>query len=56
MSKPSPIRWAIPLGRASPLRSALERAGYEVGFTNGTGATPLDGEVDRFDILLLTIF
>jgi peptidoglycan/xylan/chitin deacetylase (PgdA/CDA1 family) len=39
-----------PLGRTSPLRSALEKAGYEVGFTNGTGATPLNGEVDRFDI------
>jgi len=44
-----------PLGRASPLRSALEKAGYEVGFTNGTGATPLDGEVDRFDIRRQTI-
>jgi peptidoglycan/xylan/chitin deacetylase (PgdA/CDA1 family) len=39
-----------PLGRVSPLRRALEKAGYEVGFTNGTGATPLGGEVDRFDI------
>jgi hypothetical protein len=39
-----------PLGRASPVRVALAKAGYEVGLTNGTGPTPLWGPVDRFDI------
>jgi peptidoglycan/xylan/chitin deacetylase (PgdA/CDA1 family) len=39
-----------PLGRASPVRAALSRAGYEVGLTNGTGPTSLWGRVDRFDI------
>lgn len=39
-----------PLGRASPVRAALEKAGYEIGLTNGTGPTPLHGAVDRFDI------
>jgi peptidoglycan/xylan/chitin deacetylase (PgdA/CDA1 family) len=39
-----------PLGPTSPVRPALEKAGYEIGFTNGTGPTPLRGKVDRFDI------
>jgi hypothetical protein len=32
------------------VRTALERAGYEIGFTNGTGPTALVGGIDRFDI------
>jgi peptidoglycan/xylan/chitin deacetylase (PgdA/CDA1 family) len=39
-----------PVDRSSPVRQALERAGYQIGFTNGTGPTPLRGEIDRFDI------
>jgi peptidoglycan/xylan/chitin deacetylase (PgdA/CDA1 family) len=39
-----------PLGASSPVRTALEKSGYEIGLTNGTGPTPLDGTVDRFDI------
>ena len=39
-----------PLGCASPVRVALEKSGYEIGLTNGTGPTSLSGEVDRFDI------
>jgi peptidoglycan/xylan/chitin deacetylase (PgdA/CDA1 family) len=39
-----------PLGATSPVRTALEKSGYEIGLTNGTGPTPLDGTVDRFDI------
>jgi peptidoglycan/xylan/chitin deacetylase (PgdA/CDA1 family) len=44
-----------PLRNASPVRAALEKAGYELGFSNGTGATPLWGERDRFDIRRQTI-
>lgn len=39
-----------PLEVASPVRVALERAGYEVGLTNATGPTRLDGARDRFDV------
>jgi|CZKU01.1.fsa_nt_gi peptidoglycan/xylan/chitin deacetylase (PgdA/CDA1 family) len=44
-----------PLGWSSPVRAALERSGYEIGLTNGTGPTPLDGVVDRFDIRRQTV-
>ena len=39
-----------PVERDSPVRAALAKANYQIGFTNGTGATPLRGPVDRFDI------
>jgi peptidoglycan/xylan/chitin deacetylase (PgdA/CDA1 family) len=39
-----------PLDSASPIRTALKKAGYEIGFTNGTGPTPLWGRVDPFNI------
>ena len=39
-----------PVGRTSPVRAALEKSGYEIGLTNGTGPTPIGGGVDRFDI------
>jgi peptidoglycan/xylan/chitin deacetylase (PgdA/CDA1 family) len=44
-----------PLGENSPVRAALESAGYELGFSNGTGPTPLRGQRDRFDIRRQTI-
>lgn len=44
-----------PLLRTSPVRAALERAGYELGFSNGTGPTPLWGRIDRFDIRRQTV-
>jgi len=37
-----------PLASASPIRVALKKAGYEIGFTNGTGPTPLWRRVDPF--------
>jgi peptidoglycan/xylan/chitin deacetylase (PgdA/CDA1 family) len=39
-----------PLEGASPIRAAIRKAGYEIGFTNGTGPTPLWGRVDPFNI------
>jgi peptidoglycan/xylan/chitin deacetylase (PgdA/CDA1 family) len=39
-----------PLESASPIRAVLRKAGYEIGFTNGTGPTPLWGRVDPFNI------
>jgi peptidoglycan/xylan/chitin deacetylase (PgdA/CDA1 family) len=39
-----------PLDATSPIRAALAGSGYELGFTNGTGPTPLWGDVDPFDI------
>jgi len=39
-----------PVDRGSPIRAVLAKAGYEVGFTNGTGPTPLWGRRDPFDI------
>jgi peptidoglycan/xylan/chitin deacetylase (PgdA/CDA1 family) len=55
-----PVRaLAYPVGRplvgSSPIRSALERAGYKLGFSNGTGSTPLWGRRDCFDIRRQTI-
>jgi peptidoglycan/xylan/chitin deacetylase (PgdA/CDA1 family) len=44
-----------PLVTSSPIRAALENAGYELGFSNGTGPTPLWGRPDRFDIRRQTI-
>jgi hypothetical protein len=39
-----------PLPETSPVRTALEKSGYEIGFTNGTGPTALVCRVDRFNI------
>ena len=44
-----------PVGPVSPVRAALEKAGYEIGLTNGTGPTPIGGGVDRFGIRRQTI-
>jgi hypothetical protein len=50
---------AYPVGRplesASPIRLALQKAGYEIGLTNGTGSTSLWGSVDPFNISRHTI-
>jgi peptidoglycan/xylan/chitin deacetylase (PgdA/CDA1 family) len=39
-----------PLAKSSPIRAALGRAGYEIGFTNGTGPTSAWAARDRYDI------
>ena len=44
-----------PLGPSSPVRAALQRAGYEIGLTNGTGPTPTWGARDPFDIRRQTV-
>lgn len=44
-----------PLSASSPIRTALVEAGYELGFTNGTGPTPLWGEIDPFNIRRQTV-
>jgi peptidoglycan/xylan/chitin deacetylase (PgdA/CDA1 family) len=44
-----------PLEGTSPIRAALRKAGYEIGFTNGTGPTPLWGRVDPFNIRRQTV-
>jgi peptidoglycan/xylan/chitin deacetylase (PgdA/CDA1 family) len=55
-----PVRaMAYPVGRplegASPIRLALKKAGYQIGFTNGTGSTSLWGSVDAFNISRHTV-
>jgi peptidoglycan/xylan/chitin deacetylase (PgdA/CDA1 family) len=55
-----PVRaLAYPVGNpvkgTSPIRVALKKAGYEIGFSNGTGATPLWGRVDPFDFRRQTV-
>lgn len=44
-----------PLASTSPLRAAIRAAGYEIGFTNGTGPTPLHAAVDPFHICRQTV-
>jgi peptidoglycan/xylan/chitin deacetylase (PgdA/CDA1 family) len=44
-----------PLEDASPIRAAVKKAGYEIGFTNGTGPMPLWGRVDPFNIRRQTV-
>jgi peptidoglycan/xylan/chitin deacetylase (PgdA/CDA1 family) len=44
-----------PLKSASPIRLALKKAGYEIGFTNGTGPMPLWGRIDPFNIRRQTV-
>ncbi len=50
----APRALAYPVGKVvasdSPIRRALDRAGYELGFSNGTGANPINGRVDRLNI------
>jgi peptidoglycan/xylan/chitin deacetylase (PgdA/CDA1 family) len=50
---------AYPVGNSvlstSPIRAALEQAGYEIGFSNGTGSNVLNGQVDRFNICRQTV-
>lgn len=38
-----------PLGKTSPIRAALAKAGYEIGLTNATGPMPLWRRPDPFD-------
>lgn len=44
-----------PLSKTSPIRSAMVRAGYQIGLTNGTGPTPTWRRPDRFDIRRQTV-
>jgi peptidoglycan/xylan/chitin deacetylase (PgdA/CDA1 family) len=44
-----------PIAERSPIRAALEKAGYELGFSNGTGSNPINGPVDRFNICRQTV-
>ncbi|HEY4106218.1 MAG TPA: polysaccharide deacetylase family protein, partial [Polyangiaceae bacterium] len=50
----APRALAYPVGKViaheSPIRTALEQAGYELGFSNGTGSNPINGHVDRLNI------
>jgi peptidoglycan/xylan/chitin deacetylase (PgdA/CDA1 family) len=50
---------AYPVGNpvlgASPIRAALEKAGYQLGFSNGTGSNSLNGRVDPFNICRQTV-
>jgi peptidoglycan/xylan/chitin deacetylase (PgdA/CDA1 family) len=39
-----------PITSSSPIRGALEKAGYALGLNNITGSTPLNRGVDPFDI------
>jgi peptidoglycan/xylan/chitin deacetylase (PgdA/CDA1 family) len=55
----APRALAYPIGRPLPessrARSALSKAGYELGLSNGTGATPTWGRRDPFDVRRLTV-
>jgi peptidoglycan/xylan/chitin deacetylase (PgdA/CDA1 family) len=55
----APRTIAYPVGRSiaasAPIRAALHEAGYEVGFTNASGATWLRPGVDRFDLGRLAV-
>jgi len=50
---------SYPIGRSlaslGPIKQALKDAGYKVGFTNATGAHPLWGESDCFDVRRIAI-
>lgn len=50
---------SYPIGRSiatlDPIREALQSAGFKVGFTNGTGAQPLWGQSDCFDLRRIAI-
>lgn len=55
----APVALAYPVGKPlakeSPIRGALKRAGYQIGLSNGTGATPTWGRRDPFDIRRQTV-
>jgi len=50
---------AYPVGNAllstSPIRAAMEKAGYEIGLSNGTGSNVLNEPIDRFNICRQTV-
>ena len=50
---------SYPIGRSiatlDPIRQALKDAGYKVGYTNASGAQPLWGESDRYDVRRIAI-
>ncbi len=50
---------SYPVGRSiamlEPIRQALRDAGYKVGFTNGSGAQPLWGPSDAFDLRRIAV-
>ncbi len=54
-----PRALAYPIGKplepASPIRAAMQRAGYTIGLTNGTGPTPTWGRRDPYDIRRQTV-
>jgi peptidoglycan/xylan/chitin deacetylase (PgdA/CDA1 family) len=39
-----------PIQPSSPIRNALEKAGYEIGLSNATGSNIVNGTIDRFNI------
>lgn len=55
----APRALAYPVGKPlkpySPIRSALVRAGYKIGLTNGTGPTPTWRRCDPYDIRRQTV-
>jgi peptidoglycan/xylan/chitin deacetylase (PgdA/CDA1 family) len=55
----APRALAYPVGKpvkvGSPIRSALVRAGYKIGLTNGTGPTPTWRRCDPYDIHRQTV-
>ncbi len=55
----APRALAYPVGKpvapGSPIRSALVRAGYKIGLTNGTGPTPTWRRCDPYDIRRQTV-
>jgi len=55
----APRALAYPIGKPihknSPIRSALARAGYRIGLTNGTGPTPTWRRCDPYDIRRQTV-
>lgn len=55
--RPRAIAYPVghPILGASPIRAALENAGYELGFSNGTGANTLNRRVDPFNICRQTV-
>lgn len=50
---------SYPIGRSitslGPIRQALQDAGYKVGFTNSSGAQPLWGQSDCFDLRRISV-
>jgi peptidoglycan/xylan/chitin deacetylase (PgdA/CDA1 family) len=50
----APRALAYPVGNAisasSPIRAALQQAGYELGLSNATGANYIDSPIDRYNV------